>query len=190
MEEMVLLDMLSENKVVEQHEESEEEFHDTNTDEDQGEEQDTFRIFVSVATKLTLNISQMDVCGAFLNAKLDEELYLSLPEETEVKFVKLNKSIYGLKRSPKYWNETFNNVMLSMDYKQFDKGYCLYSKCEGKNKTSLLLYVDDILYFGNNKLEQSKLRNTLCQTFKVNQDLDSGVTNFTKGLHKKHFVRI
>lgn len=54
----------------------------------------TFRIFVSVATKLGLEINQMDVCGAFLNAKIDEELYLILPEGTDTKYVKLNKSIY------------------------------------------------------------------------------------------------
>ncbi|CAK1592564.1 unnamed protein product [Parnassius mnemosyne] len=40
MEEMVLLDMSSENEVVEHHEKSDEEFHDTNTDEDEGKEQD------------------------------------------------------------------------------------------------------------------------------------------------------
>ncbi|CAH2100507.1 unnamed protein product [Euphydryas editha] len=128
--------------------------------------------------------------GCLWGLLLDEELYLSLPEDTEVKIVRLNKSIYGLKRSPKYWNEAFNNVMISMGYKQSDKDYCLYSKCEGKNKTFLLLYVDDILYFGNNKLELSKLRDMLCQTFKmkelsaiskflgidVKQDLNSGVT--------------
>lgn len=150
----------------------------------------TFRVFVCVATKLGLEINQMDVCGAFLNAHLDEELYLILPEGTDSKYVKLNKSIYGLKKSPKCWNKTFNDVMLSLGYKQSDKDYCLYSKCEGEKKTFLLLYVDDILYFGNDKEDMCKLRNVLCKTFKmkelgnvskflgidVKQDLNKGIT--------------
>lgn len=129
----------------------------------------TFRTFMSVATKLNLKVNQMDVCGAFLNSKIDDEIYLELPEGAglESKYCKLQKSIYGLKKSPKYWNSTINDVLLSMGFKSSDKDCCLYSKCKGGVKTFLLLYVDDILYFGNDEGECNSLCNTLCSTFKM-----------------------
>lgn len=116
-----------------------------------------------------MQVYQMDVCGAFLNSKLDEELYMSMPEGTDVKLVKLNKSLYGLKRAPKYWNETFTSVMLSLGYVQSNKNNCLYSMCVGDKKTFLLLYVDDILYFGNCEKQMLKLRDVLCKTFKMKE---------------------
>lgn len=71
----------------------------------------TFRIFMSVATKLNLPVYQMNVriSSAFLNSNIKEEVYLKLPEDIKLSnkenaVCKLNKSIYGLKKSPKYWN--------------------------------------------------------------------------------------
>ena len=40
----------------------------------------TFRVFMSVATKLNLPVYQMDVCSAFLNSKIEEDVYLKLPD--------------------------------------------------------------------------------------------------------------
>ncbi|CAH2088087.1 unnamed protein product [Euphydryas editha] len=56
MEEVVLLDMSSEDEKIEQHEESEEEFHDTNTDE--GEEQDKTPERTENIPERTENISE------------------------------------------------------------------------------------------------------------------------------------
>ena len=47
----------------------------------------------------------MDVTGAFLYGNIDETVYLELPVGAYSKdknIVKLNKSLYGLKKSPKY----------------------------------------------------------------------------------------
>jgi Reverse transcriptase (RNA-dependent DNA polymerase). len=68
---------------------------------------ETCRIFVAVSTKLGFRICQMDVCRAFLNTEIQENVYLQVPEVVELekdqtKFCKLNKAIYGLKRAPKY----------------------------------------------------------------------------------------
>lgn len=156
----------------------------------------TFRIFMNVATKCNMKVGQMDVCGAFLNSKIDDEIYLELPEGVNLqhKYSKLNKSIYGLKKSPKYWNETINNVLLSLGYKSSDKDCCLFTKCENDIKMYVLLYVDDLLYMGNSLIESELLKNLLCQNFKmkdmgcvkkflgieINQDTIKGITTISQ----------
>ena len=49
----------------------------------------------------------MDVCNAFLYGKIDSEVYMSLPQGFNLKeneICKLKKTLYGLKGSPKGWN--------------------------------------------------------------------------------------
>lgn len=70
----------------------------------------TFRVFLAVATKLNLPVYQMDVTGAFLYGDKDKRVLIRLPEGAyfgDKNIVKLNKSLYGLKSSPKCWNVKF-----------------------------------------------------------------------------------
>ncbi|GJZ74757.1 zinc finger, CCHC-type containing protein [Tanacetum coccineum] len=63
----------------------------------------------------------MDVKTAFLNDKLDEDVYMNQPKGfimlgNENKVCKLINSLYGLKQAPKQWNQKFNEVVLSNGY--------------------------------------------------------------------------
>lgn len=157
----------------------------------------TFRLFVCMAARLNLPINQMDVTGAFLYGNIDETVYLELPEGAYCgnrKIVKLNKSLYGLKKSPKYWNDKFNSVMLKQGFVRSQNDSCLYIKCKGDARTYLLLYVDDVLLFGNNKTQICDLKSILNSEFKmknlglvtnflginVKQDLNRGITELNQ----------
>ncbi|GJQ75218.1 hypothetical protein Trydic_g9818 [Trypoxylus dichotomus] len=63
----------------------------------------TFRTLMSIVNEFDYEMVQMDVRTAFLHGDLKKEIYMNLPEElTEKKYVcKLNRSICGLKQSPK-----------------------------------------------------------------------------------------
>ena len=57
-------------------------------------------------------VHQMDAITAFLNGKLDEEIYMLQPTgyvvpSKEHLACKLKKSLYGLKLSPQRWNKAF-----------------------------------------------------------------------------------
>ena len=57
----------------------------------------------------------MDVETAFLNADLKEELYMYPPIGMIVRegyVLKLKKTLYGLKQSPREWNANLDNFML------------------------------------------------------------------------------
>jgi hypothetical protein len=56
-------------------------------------------VLLALTAQNDLELDQMDVPSAFLNAELKEDIYMELPEgfEQPGKVVKLLKALYGLK---------------------------------------------------------------------------------------------
>ena len=73
------------------------------------------RIILVIAAHLDYEIWQMDVKTAFLNGELEEEVYMiqheSFISTDESKVCKLQRSIYGLKRTSRSWNMYFDKVI-------------------------------------------------------------------------------
>ncbi|KAI1007644.1 hypothetical protein K3495_g589 [Podosphaera aphanis] len=76
----------------------------------------TFRILLAKAAAEDREIEALDVETAFVNPKLEEEIYMGVPQFFELLHpevnpdthcLKLNKSLYGLKQAPLAW---FNEV--------------------------------------------------------------------------------
>lgn len=109
----------------------------------------TVRILLAVANHFLMYIHQMDVTNAFLHGEIQEEVYLRKPPgmEQDVKVLKLQKSLYGLKKSPKDWNSKLNTFMLDQKFKRSNADCCLYVKNANNQLIYLILYVDDILIF-------------------------------------------
>ena len=63
--------------------------------------------------QFNLDLQQMDVETAFLNARLTEEVYMEIPQgvqvETPYNCLKLNRALYGLKQSLRAWYEDIQN---------------------------------------------------------------------------------
>eukprot|EP00833_Pecoramyces_ruminatium_P018359 jgi/Orpsp1_1/1192391/evm.model.d7180000092864.1 len=122
--------------------------------------QDTLRIIVAIAVNNKFKIHQMDIKAAYLNAKLDENIYMELPEGLNQKgYCKLNKALYGLKQSGRMWNETLNKVLLKLGFKRF-------------------LYVDDIIIAGTDS-EIDKTKSSIKNNFEAT---DVGEVDFIIGI--------
>ena len=59
------------------------------------------------------------------------------------------KSIYGLKQASRSWNIRFDEAIKSFGFSQNIDEPCVYKKTSGRIITFLILYVDDILFIGN-----------------------------------------
>ncbi|KAL7290700.1 hypothetical protein TKK_0015453 [Trichogramma kaykai] len=138
----------------------------------------TIRMFLCIANQLELPVFQSDVKGAFLYGDIEEDVFMRLPEgfNNKGKVCKLLKSLYGLKKSAKNWNLKFNSVMVNIGFKRSENDHCLYTKITKTSKTYVILYVDDILYFGNDKTEIQSLIEVLKRNFDI-KDLGLA-TNF------------
>lgn len=131
----------------------------------------TLRVLLVVAANLNLRICQMDVKSAFLYGDIKENVYMHIPEgvknQNENKVWKLYKSLYGLKKSPRYWNEKFNSVMIKEGFSRSKTDYCLYYKNICGEKLYIILYVDDLLIIGSNEDQIKSLKEILSKNFKM-----------------------
>ena len=98
----------------------------------------------------------MDVKTAFLHGDLEEEIYMKQPEGYVVKgkkelVCKLKNSMYGLKQSPRMWNQKIDTCMMGIGFTRSKEDHCVYFKLIGDHLIYLVLYVDDMLLIGNNK---------------------------------------
>ncbi|KAG8475656.1 hypothetical protein CXB51_032633 [Gossypium anomalum] len=127
----------------------------------------TVRVLLSLVVNCDWQLHQLDVKNAFLNGKLEEEVYMKLPPglksvEGSNKVCKLNKSLYGLKQSPRAWFERFTKVILKNSYKQSLADHTLFIKVTSTNKKAILIvYVDDIILTGDDEEEISNLKKLL-----------------------------
>lgn len=66
---------------------------------------------------------------------------------------RLKKSLYGLKKAPRQWYKKFDSFMTSHGYTRADVDHSVYVKIFPGNKfITLLLYVDDMMIMGQDKM--------------------------------------
>ncbi|TYK07784.1 Cysteine-rich RLK (receptor-like protein kinase) 8 [Cucumis melo var. makuwa] len=123
----------------------------------------TVRVLLSVAVNKDWPLYQLDVKNAFLNGDLVEEVYMSPPLGFEAQFgqqvCKLQKSLYGLKQSPRAWFDRFTTFVKSQGYSQGHSDHTLFTKVSKIGKiTILIVYVDDIVLTRDDQTEISQLK--------------------------------
>ena len=95
----------------------------------------------------------MDVENTFLESDLEEEIYMMLPLDMfpQGEVVKLNKSLYGLKQAGERWNNKMNTILVTvLSFTRLISDNCIYVKHDENDITIVILYVDDIIFTGNN----------------------------------------
>ena len=112
---------------------------------------DSLKLILALASE-----SHFDVIkAAYLNADLDKDIYVNVPEgdkNYKKGFWKLNKALYGLKQSGRQWNETITNFLKKTGFEQLKSEPCIFKKVnkEGKIICIVGLYVDNMIITGIN----------------------------------------
>jgi len=109
------------------------------------------RVFLALVVSLDLKYCQLDVEGAFLNAPLKENIFLRMPpgfrtnnKNGDELYLKLKKSLYGLKQASHEWNKMILEKLLLFGFQvsKIDPCFLVYEK-DGIT-VYIGLYVDDI----------------------------------------------
>jgi transposase InsO family protein len=118
---------------------------------------ESFRIILAIAAQHALYLRQIDIVGAFLNGKIDDEIYMNQPEGfivkgQENKVCRLNKALYGLKQAGMIWNQNLDDFLRTvLNFQQTRADPCVYVYKKLQSMVILGVYVDDILLAHNDE---------------------------------------
>ena len=84
---------------------------------------ESVRTVIALTAKYGLKLHQRNITTAFLNGDLKESLYMKQPEGYAIKgkeklVCKLRESLYGLKQSPRCWNEALDKPVKKTGFEQ------------------------------------------------------------------------
>ena len=140
----------------------------------------SIRLLLAIAVQLGLYIHQMDVDTAFLNAPIDEHIWVKVPDGTTLPpgdngVYKLLKSLYGLKQAPRCWNNLINQYLVEKNFVRLEADPCLYVKeIKFKEKEAIrtqfmivAIYVDDLIIAASTKKLIQKLEAIFEAKFKM-----------------------
>ena len=132
----------------------------------------TLRLILALATDEDLNLLQLDVKSAFLNGKLDEEIYMEQPEGFMIKdkknFVyRLLKALYGLKQASRAWHRTIDAFLTSIGFKKSQSDASLYNLILDGERIYILVYVDDMLLAGIRMQHLKRIANLIAEKFEI-----------------------
>ena len=140
----------------------------------------SIRCLVALAAQHGWKLYQMDVCSAFLNADVQEEIYVRPPPgmegEMSGQVLRLRKSLYGLKQAPRNWNGLLDSFLLSVGLKKSAADPCLYSN---GHQVMVTVWVDDLILTGAHQQRINKLKTQLSNRFKMK---DEGELNWCLGM--------
>ena len=146
------------------------------------------RILIQHAVQNNMQVHQMDVKTAYLNAPIDCDIFVEQPkgyekqgENGEKLVCKLNKSLYGLKQSGRNWNITLHNYLMGEGFTQSLADPCVYIyfvEGDASRCIILIIWVDDLIISATNSSMLQNVKDRLSKRFKMK---DLGVLHWFLG---------
>ena len=111
----------------------------------------TWKLALALAARLDLEVVQMDIETTFLNATTDTDIYVELPPKwkaaginlTDDEVALLLQALYGLKQSPRLWQQTLRKALESLGFEPLIMDMCVYINRQAR--ILVVTYVDDFL---------------------------------------------
>jgi hypothetical protein len=170
---------------------------------------ESIRAICSTAALLDLKLFQTDIKTAFLNGKMDADIYMRPAEGMQHHPVfremlrnagprtvlKVVGSVYGTKQAQRIWFKLLRKTLLEMGFTPTHADACVYVRKHGTDLIYLGVYVDDILSAVTSDAAQEWFLNELKKRFKIShsipakkfvgvdikQDLQQGTVSLSMG---------
>ncbi|KAL0403672.1 UNVERIFIED_CONTAM: Retrovirus-related Pol polyprotein from transposon RE1 [Sesamum radiatum] len=112
------------------------------------------------------------------------EIYVEQPQGfvakgCEEKVLRLKKALYGLKQAPRAWYSRIDNYFMNQGFRRSLSEPTLYVKRQGNDTLIVSLYVDDLIYTGNNEKMIHDFKEDMMKTFEMS---DLGLMHFFLGI--------
>ena len=102
---------------------------------------------LTLATEHNLEVHQMDVKAAYLNADLNEEIYIEVPPSFNIPeghVLRLKKGVYGTRQGRHVWYINFCGMLITLSYMPSEADHAIFI-CESPDTFPDIIttYVDD-----------------------------------------------
>lgn len=142
----------------------------------------TLRLVLAISATRDYNLSSIDIRQAYLQATLNEDLFMSMPPglpEYDAAghklVVKLLKSLYGLKQAGREWGQLLTKALLAWGMSQSAIDPCLFTYSADESMLWVVVWVDDCVICDNDHRLRSRFVAYLSETFPVE---DKGELNW------------
>lgn len=157
----------------------------------------SLRLIIAVAAARHLPILTNDINSAFLNAPLDEEIYIEQPvgfHGNGDKVRHLNKALYGLRQSACAWYIELAQKLSTIHFTHSSCDHSIFYQYENDNWCILTIHTDDITGICNSDAEIARVKNEISTFWKFKEKdtkhkttiLGILVKHLTSGKYKYH----
>eukprot|EP00253_Pinus_taeda_P030134 PITA_30134 len=142
------------------------------------------RAVLSTAAQNKWKVYQMDVKSVFLNGVLKEEVYIEQPlgyekKGEEHKVCRLKKVLYGLKKAPRAWYSRIDSYLQENGFEKCEGEPTLYIKENDGKILIVVLYVDDVIFTGNDDHLIQNFKTVMKEEFEMT---DMGLLRYFLGI--------
>jgi Reverse transcriptase (RNA-dependent DNA polymerase) len=104
----------------------------------------SFRPLIAIAARFDLEPVQYDAANAFVNAKLEDKVFIRLPpgHKKAGKILMLNKALFGLRKSPLLWQNELSKTLRALGFQSIPHEPC----CPAHDDILVFFYVDDTVF--------------------------------------------
>jgi transposase InsO family protein len=147
----------------------------------------TIRILMACAASARATVHQMDIKTAYLNAQLDEEIFMDQPQgfvrhdaNGNQLVCKLKKSLYGLKQSGRNWYRCLTEKLQTINFQPSAHDKCLFIRKHASGTIDYAaVWVDDIIYYSTDPNFHNSFERDISSTFTIG---DCGPLNWFLGM--------
>ncbi|KAJ5462264.1 hypothetical protein N7530_010469 [Penicillium desertorum] len=142
----------------------------------------SFKIFTAIAASKGWLLHHVDIMTAFLYAELKEPIEIELPEGMQDEYPAadfiglLQKTIYGLKQSPREWYRLLHDVLISIGFVRTQSDHSIFIKKHtdeyGDHSLYVMVYVDDLLVLSPSESAIQQFKSAISRHFDIS---DKGI---------------
>ena len=75
--------------------------------------------------------------------------------------------MYSLKQAPRAWYSRIDDYFINRGFQRSQSEPTLYIKTQGDKRLNVSLYVDDLIYTGNNETMVKEFKDNMIRTFEM-----------------------
>jgi hypothetical protein len=129
-------------------------------------------MILAMAAQSSWEVFQLDVKSAFLHGELKEEVFVQQPKGftkkgEEEKVYRLRKALYGLKQAPRAWYSRIEACFTREGFEKCPNEHTLFTKSKEGKILLVSLYVDDLIFTGNDKSMFDEFKKSIMLEFNM-----------------------